>query len=155
MTPEGARLASRGLRRAVSLAMALTAAAALMPGTAAITSALGPPVSISIVDAPRVPSKSGYKPASRKIAPGTWVTWSNDGQDAHTVTAADGSFDSGNLDPSEGFSWYFDQPGTFIYLCSLHPWMTGAIVVGGQVPDVAPPADTGDQSSSGVSGSSG
>ena len=48
---------------------------------------------------------------------------------AHTVTAVDGSFDSGNLDPSEGFSWFFDQPGTFPYTCSLHAWMTGTIVV--------------------------
>jgi plastocyanin len=97
------------------------------------------PVSISIVDEPRPQLEWGYAPETRTIAPGTWVTWSNDGQDAHTVTAADGSFDSGNLDPSEGFSWYFDQPGTFGYVCTLHPWMSGTIVVA----DAAqPPADS-------------
>ena len=103
--------------------------------------ALAPTVSISIIDAPRAQPKWGYAPANRKISPGTWVTWSNDGQDAHTVTAVDGSFDSGNLDPSEGFSWYFDQPGTFTYLCALHPWMTGKIVVGDGVAVDPPPAD--------------
>jgi plastocyanin len=90
---------------------------------------IGDPVSVSIVDAPRAQSRWGYSPTTRKVAAGTWVTWSNDGQDPHTVTADDGSFDSGNLDPSEGFSWFFDQPGTFTYSCTLHPWMTGKIVV--------------------------
>jgi plastocyanin len=94
-------------------------------------------VSVNIVDVPRPQPKWGYAPATRKIQPGTWVTWSNNGQDAHTVTAVDESFESGNLDPSEGFSWFFDQPGTFHYLCALHPWMVGKIVVGD---DTAPPA---------------
>jgi plastocyanin len=94
---------------------------------------------VTIVDAPRPQPKWGYAPGSRKIQPGTWVTWSNDGQDAHTVTANDGSFDSGNLDPSEGFSWFFDQPGTFQYTCTLHPWMTGRIIVGDGI--AAPPAE--------------
>jgi plastocyanin len=110
--------------------VASTATAALLFVTSAHAQALGPTASIAIVDAPRVQAKWGYAPANRNIARGTWVTWSNDGQDAHTVTAVDGSFDSGNLDPSEGFSWYFDQPGTFAYDCALHPWMTGKIVVG-------------------------
>jgi plastocyanin len=86
--------------------------------------------SVAIVDAPRPEPKWGFAPGSRKIQPGTWVTWSNDGQDPHTVTAVDGSFDSGNLDPSEGFSWFFDQPGTYRYLCAVHPWMKGTIIVG-------------------------
>lgn len=91
--------------------------------------------SVNIVDAPRPQMKWGYAPATRVVPPGTWVTWSNNGEDAHTVTALDGSFDSGNLDPSEGFSWYFDQPGTYPYLCSWHPWMLGRVVVSGAVPD--------------------
>jgi plastocyanin len=98
------------------------------------------PVSVNILDAPRPQPKWGYAPATRTVDVGTWVTWSNDGEDAHTVTAVDGSFDSGNLDPSEGFSWFFDQAGTFTYLCSLHPWMTGKIVVGDGV-SAAPPPD--------------
>jgi plastocyanin len=66
------------------------------------------------------------------------VTWSNAGEDAHTVTALDGSFDSFELQPSEGYSWYFDQPGTFEYFCLLHDWMTATIVVGD---GAAPPAE--------------
>lgn len=86
--------------------------------------------SVTIVDLPRPQQKWGYTPGTRRIQPGTWVTWSNDGQDAHTVTATDASFDSGELNPSEGFSWFFDEPGTFSYVCALHPWMAGKIVVG-------------------------
>ena len=109
--------------------------------------AAGDLASVNIVDAPRPQPKWGYAPSISRVAAGTWVTWSNNGQDAHTVTAVDGSFDSQNLDPSEGFSWFFDQPGTFQYVCTLHPWMVGKIIVGdGLAPpppdDAPPPADS-------------
>jgi plastocyanin len=103
--------------------------------------------SVNIVE-PKLESKWGYAPAAQKVEPGTWITWSNAGQDPHTVTAVDGSFDSGNLDPSEGFSWFFADPGTFPYVCTLHPWMTGKIIVGDGIavdtpplPDDSPPPD--------------
>jgi len=125
---------------------ALAAALVLLLATSASAGAAGDSVSIAIVDAPRPQVKWGYAPGTRTVAPGTWVTWSNDGQDGHTVTALDGSFDSGDLDPSEGFSWYFDQPGTFAYVCTQHPWMTGKIVVA-ESSDSSPgeeaPADPG------------
>ena len=117
--------------------LAAGTAVMLLVGPPAVFAA-GDDVAVNIVDAPRPQPKWGYAPTTRKIQPGTWVTWSNSGQDAHTVTAMDGSFDSGNLDPSEGFSWFFDQPGTFEYVCTLHEWMVGKIVVG----DGGPPADT-------------
>jgi plastocyanin len=97
--------------------------------TSARAQTIADPVSVSIIDAPRVQTKWGYAPVKTTVAAGTWVTWSNDGQESHTVTAIDGSFDSGNLDPSDGFSWYFDQPGTYQYTCSVHPWMNGMITV--------------------------
>jgi hypothetical protein len=57
------------------------------------------------------------------------VTWTNAGSRQHTVTADDGSFDSGRLDPGEQFSQTFDQPGTFTYFCGFHPEMQGSVVV--------------------------
>ncbi len=120
--------------RSLAAVLVLLLATSASAGAAAV----GDSVSIAIVDAPRPQPKWGYAPGTRAVAPGTWVTWSNDGLDAHTVTALDGAFDSGDLDPSEGFSWYFDQPGTFAYVCTQHPWMTGTIVV----------ADSADQPSS-------
>lgn len=47
----------------------------------------------------------------------------------HTVTAADSSWDSGNLGPGGRFERRFDSAGTYAYLCRYHPGMTGAIVV--------------------------
>jgi plastocyanin len=112
-------------------------------GAGASAQVLGPSISINIVE-PRAQSRWGYAPATRQVAQGTWVTWSNAGQDAHTVTADDGTFDSGNLDPSEGFAWYFDQDGTWQYTCTLHPWMVGTIIVGdgGAPTDPASDADS-------------
>ncbi len=104
--------------------------------------AIGDMASVKIVE-PRVQAKWGYAPGTLKVQPGTWITWSNAGQDPHSVTADDGSFDSGNLDPSEGFSWFFADPGTVTYSCALHPWMTGKVIVGsGSAADTPPsPAD--------------
>jgi plastocyanin len=101
-------------------------------------------ISVDIIDAPRPLERWGYAPRTQRVTPGTWVTWSNAGQDAHSVTAVDGSFDSFELQPSEGFSWYFEQAGTFDYLCTLHDWMVGRVVVEGEVleePTMEAPAE--------------
>jgi len=121
----------------------LAAAAAVLCLSVTPSAAAPQFVSISVVDLPRAQDQWGFAPATRRIQPGTWVTWSNAGQDAHTITAVDGSFDSGDLYPSEGFSWFFAEPGTFAYDCALHPWMTGTIVVGSGVsPTPTPGADS-------------
>jgi len=96
-------------------------------------------ISVNIIDAPRPLERWGYAPRTQRVTPGTWVTWSNAGQDAHSVTAFDGSFDSFELQPSEGFSWYFEESGTFDYLCTLHDWMVGRVVVGDGVAPAAEP----------------
>jgi plastocyanin len=121
------------------MVLAVVVASALQPVTSAASQQL---VSIDIVD-DRPIEEWGYSPGSRHVAVGTWVTWSNSGYEAHTVTAAvDGSFDSGILQPSEGFSWYFDQDGTYEYLCTLHEWMLGTVVVGsGIAPEPEVPSE--------------
>lgn len=60
---------------------------------------------------------------------GETVTWKNDDSTAHTVTADDGSFDSGNLATDKTFSHKFDKPGTYSYHCSLHSSMVATVVV--------------------------
>ena len=96
---------------------------------------------VDIVDVPRPQERWGYAPRTQRVIAGSWVTWSNAGEDAHSVTAVDGSFDSFELGPSEGFSWYFEQPGAFEYFCTLHEWMVGAVVVDEPVMDEAPAED--------------
>src|SRR5918993_1080133 len=70
-----------------------------------------------------------FEPGTLTVPAGATVTWTNAGSRPHTVTADDGSFDSGRLDPGEQFSQTFDQPGTFAYFCGFHPDMQGEIVV--------------------------
>ena len=57
------------------------------------------------------------------------VTWINNDIAPHTVTANDGNFDSGILNPGQSWTHTFTTPGTYTYRCTLHPWMTGIIIV--------------------------
>lgn len=63
------------------------------------------------------------------VGVGTTVTWSNQDNTMHTVTAVDGSFDSGFLDAGQSWSYTFDEPGEYEYFCSPHPWMRAKIIV--------------------------
>lgn len=65
------------------------------------------------------------------IPVGTTVTWTNDDNMMHTVTAADGSFDSGFVDAGDNWSYTFDRPGEYEYLCLPHPWMRARVIVEG------------------------
>jgi len=62
---------------------------------------------------------------------GTTVTWTNDDDIPHTVVAVDRSFKSKVLDTGDRFSFTFAKPGEFAYFCSLHPHMTGKVIVSG------------------------
>ena len=75
-----------------------------------------------------------FDPPNITVAPGTTVTWVNNDQAPHTVTATDpaGAFDSGTLQPGQSFSFTFTQPGTtYAYYCAIHPSMTGTVTVTG------------------------
>lgn len=61
---------------------------------------------------------------------GTTITWTNnDPGMIHTVTSVDGMFDSGFLNEGDTWSYTFDEPGEFEYLCTPHPWMRAKVVV--------------------------
>jgi plastocyanin len=72
-----------------------------------------------------------FEPAAATIEPGDSVTWTNNGAVPHTVTADNGLFDSGVLDPGESYTVDFDGQGTLAYYCTLHPEMRGSLTVGG------------------------
>lgn len=76
-----------------------------------------------------------FEPGTLSVPVGTTVTWTNRGERPHTITADDGSFDSGRLDPGEEFSFTFDTAGSFTYFCGFHPDMQGEIVVTDQQTD--------------------
>lgn len=63
------------------------------------------------------------------IKAGTTVTWTNEDAMMHTVTAVDGSFDSGYLNEGDTWSYTFDTPGEYEYFCAPHPWMRAKVIV--------------------------
>ena len=72
-----------------------------------------------------------FSPGTLTVPLGTTVTWTNRDNDVHTVTADDTppTFESAGLDTDDTFSFTFNKAGTYPYHCSLHPHMTGKIVV--------------------------
>ena len=66
------------------------------------------------------------------IEPGTTVLWVNEGKVPHTVTADDGSFDSGELYPGDSYIVTFLGSGRLSYHCQLHSEMVGSVTVGGE-----------------------
>jgi plastocyanin len=70
-----------------------------------------------------------FNQAALTVHPGTTVTWVNDDDIPHTVVANDKSFRSPVLDTGDRFSFTFAKAGQFGYFCSLHPHMTGKILV--------------------------
>jgi plastocyanin len=105
---------------------------------AILIAALAPPFCISTAHASSaVPARAqaisikmfAFTPQVLTVAAGTTVVWTNADDDPHTVTANDNSFHSAALDTAKTFAFTFTRPGEFAYFCSLHPHMTGKIVV--------------------------
>jgi plastocyanin len=83
---------------------------------------------VSVID-------NAFSPQELHINPGQTVTWVNNGQTIHTVTADDHSFDSGDFDSGKTYTFAFKKPGRYPYFCQLHGaaggvGMVGVIVVG-------------------------
>ncbi len=70
-----------------------------------------------------------FAPMSAKIHAGDNVTFVNDDQEPHTVTATDKSFDSEGLDTHATWQHVFTRPGTVSYFCEVHPYMKATLVV--------------------------
>ncbi len=70
-----------------------------------------------------------FSAASVTVNVGDTVTWHNSGQAPHTATADDGSFDTGTINSGGSGSHTFNSPGTFSYICTIHPNMKGTVRV--------------------------
>jgi Icc protein len=70
-----------------------------------------------------------FAPATLTVAAGTTLTWTNHDDVPHNIVSTERKFVSPVLDTDEQYSHQFDTPGTYRYFCSLHPKMTGHIVV--------------------------
>ena len=114
----------------------------MVPKTAMLLGALGA-TGILVAAAPQAPPADAdkansaaiqidnfhYSPATLMVAAGTTVTWTNDDDSPHSVREKDGKFKSAALDTDDKFSQTFAAPGEYEYFCSIHPYMTGKIVV--------------------------
>ena len=119
------------IRRLPSAAVAALAAvtlgaAAPAPGVipAQVTSA---PASASVVNI----DNFVFGPATITVPVGATVTWVNRDDIPHTVVAVNKAFKSKVLDTDDKFSFTFTKAGTYDYFCSIHPHMTGKVVVKG------------------------
>ena len=70
-----------------------------------------------------------FAPETLTVAAGTTVTWTNRDDIPHTVVSTEGVFKSKVRDTDEKFSYTFTKAGTYSYYCSVHPKMTGKVVV--------------------------
>jgi plastocyanin len=109
---------------AVMAAAALLSLAGLASGTANAQQALAATSEVKI-------DNFSFGPGTITVPVGTTVTWTNRDDIPHTVVSADDpkAFKSKVLDTDERFSYTFTKAGTFNYFCSVHPKMTGKVVV--------------------------
>ena len=70
-----------------------------------------------------------FTPPDVKATIGGSVVWTNNDSQPHTATSA-GSFDAGAIQPGASATVAFQTAGTFTYICSFHPFMTGTVTVG-------------------------
>jgi plastocyanin len=98
-----------------------------------------------------------FAPKTVEIRVGDRVTWTNRDSVEHTATARNGSFDTGLLGEGESRSVRFNAAGTYRYVCTPHPSMTGTIVVRAASGGLEPPntdsvtvVDLGDGASDGA-----
>ena len=70
-----------------------------------------------------------FAPTAMTVPVGTTVHWKNLDGEPHTVRSVDATFASNALDQNDSFAFKFDKPGTYRYVCSIHPQMVGTIVV--------------------------
>ena len=100
--------------------------ALLAPGRSWLTlQAAAPPAS----DAQVKIDNFSFAPATITVSAGTSVRWVNHDDIPHNVVSEDKSFKSKVLDTDEEFTYTFAKPGTYTYFCSIHPKMTGKVVV--------------------------
>ena len=110
-------LRSAAVAAALGAATAGVLAAVVLPGRAQ-----SPASAVSI-------DNFTFNPQTLTVKAGTTVTWTNKDDIPHAIAAVGKEFKSKVLDTDNSYSFTFTTPGSYSYFCSLHPHMTGTIVV--------------------------
>ncbi len=74
-------------------------------------------------------TKHKFSRPTLTVPAGTTVTWLNRDEDLHTVVSTTLAFKSAGLETDEAYSYKFAKPGVYEYFCTLHPLMTGKVIV--------------------------
>jgi plastocyanin len=95
---------------------------------------MSPPESGQPAPAPAGPNavnvdNFAFVPAELTVPAGTTVTWTNHDEDPHNIVAEGGQFRSPTMGSGATFSYTFATPGTYAYVCGIHPFMHGTVVV--------------------------
>ena len=115
---------TRGFKMLSFQAAVLASTAVMMSTVSAMTKAAPAPAAAAVEI-----GNFTFKAPSLTVKPGTTVTWTNGDDIPHTVVSKDGVFKSKVLDTGDHFTFTFAKPGQFGYFCSLHPHMTGTVIV--------------------------
>jgi plastocyanin len=108
---------------AVGVTALLTAALPeLTAAGEAVSAAAASPATVKI-------DNFAFAPATLTITAGTTVTWKNEDDSPHRIGDKDGTFKSAALDTDDSFSHTFATPGKYPYICTIHPYMVGKIIV--------------------------
>lgn len=117
------------MRKSVAMAIALAALGLSIAGLRAGTANEGQGAARQQRSADVKVDNFTFGPGTLTVPVGTKVTWTNRDDIPHTVVSTDRVFKSKVLDTDEKFSFTFGKPGTYDYFCSVHPRMTGKVVV--------------------------
>ncbi len=101
----------------------------LFPGSQKLTASEQPPSTRADVKADVKIDNFVFGPPTITVPVGATVTWTNHDDIPHTSVSTDGVFKSKVLDTDEKFSYTFTKAGTYPYYCTIHPKMTGKVVV--------------------------
>ena len=88
------------------------------------------PVAVTAQAGPRIEiTKHKFSRPTLTVPAGTTVTWLNRDEDLHTVVSTTLAFKSAGMETDEAYSYKFAKPGVYEYFCTLHPLMTGKVIV--------------------------
>lgn len=141
MASTRANLAPRStMRRIVALAAAATvvlaACGASAAGPASTATTSGPAAAPTVGTAAGATATADvgiqnfkFAPAALTVKVGTTVVWTNKDSVAHSVNFTTGGINSSTLNKNDTFAFTFTMPGTYAYICSIHPFMHGSVTV--------------------------
>ena len=117
-------------RRRITLLLGAVGVTALLAAAAPELTAAGEAVVAAAASPATVQIDNfAFTPATLTVTAGTTVTWKNEDDSPHRIGDKNGTFKSAALDTDDSFPHTFATPGEYPYICTIHPYMVGKIIV--------------------------